>query len=67
VPVVDLNADSAGYLAKTCPTPQAEDFFAPEPEGSTEIHFRENGARILAGFVASQLGKIEPALLRTVP
>jgi pectinesterase len=65
VPVVDLNADSAGYLAKIGPSPHAEDFFVAEPEGSTELHFRENGARILAGFVAGPLGKIAPALLRS--
>ena len=56
VPVVDLNARSVTYLQAICPAPTPEDFFLLRPDGSVDgTHFQENGARILAGFVADEL------------
>jgi lysophospholipase L1-like esterase len=56
VPVLDLNARSVAYLQAICPAPTPEDFFLLRPDGSVDgTHFQENGARILAGFVADEL------------
>lgn len=56
VPVVDLNARSVAYLRAICPAPAPEDFFLLRPDGTVDgTHFQENGARILAGFVADEL------------
>jgi len=56
VPVVDLNARSVTYLQAICPAPTPEDFFLLRPDGSVDgTHFQENGARVLAGFVADEL------------
>ena len=63
VPVVDLNAASVAYLKAICPAPTPEDFFLLRADGSIDgTHFQENGARILAGFVASGLREGVPAL-----
>ena len=63
VSVVDLNALSVAYLKAICPAPTPEDFFLLRADGSVDgTHFQENGARILAGFVASSLRQLEPAL-----
>ena len=63
VSVVDLNTLSVNYLKAICPAPTPEDFFLLRADGSVDgTHFQENGARILAGFVASALRQVEPAL-----
>jgi lysophospholipase L1-like esterase len=54
VAVVDLNQMTVNYLKAICPSPQPEDFFLIKADGTIDgTHFQENGARILAGFVAS--------------
>ena len=51
--VCDLNAKSVAYLMAICPAPSPEDFFLLRSDASVDgTHFQENGARILAGFVA---------------
>ena len=56
VPVIDLNAASVAYLRGICPAPVPEDFFLSRPDGTVDgTHFQENGARILARFVAEGL------------
>lgn len=56
VPVIDLNAAAVAYLRGICPAPNPEDFFLSRPDGTVDgTHFQENGARILAGFVAEGL------------
>jgi lysophospholipase L1-like esterase len=63
VPVVDLNARSVEHLRAICPAPEPEDFFLLRPDGSVDgTHFQENGARILAGFVADELEARVPEL-----
>jgi lysophospholipase L1-like esterase len=49
----DLNAKTVAYLKAICPAPTPENFFLVNADGSVDgTHFQENGARILAGFVA---------------
>lgn len=61
VPVVDLNARSVTYLQPICPAPTPEDFFLLRPDGSVDgTHFQENGARLLARFVADELLALPP-------
>lgn len=56
IPVLDLNERSVSYLMAICPAPTPEDFFLLRGDGSVDgTHFQENGARKLAGFVASEL------------
>jgi lysophospholipase L1-like esterase len=56
VPVVDLNLRAVDYLQAICPAPTPEDFFLLRADGTVDgTHFQENGARILAGFVAEGL------------
>jgi lysophospholipase L1-like esterase len=56
VPVVDLNGRAVEYLRAICPAPTPEDFFLLRADGSIDgTHFQENGARILAQFVADGL------------
>jgi lysophospholipase L1-like esterase len=56
VPVVDLNARAVEHLRAICPAPSPEDFFLLRADGTVDgTHFQENGARILAGFVADGL------------
>jgi lysophospholipase L1-like esterase len=53
IAVSDLNQKSVTYLEAICPAPTPEDFFLVRSDGSVDgTHFQENGARILAGFVA---------------
>ena len=59
VPVVDLNAAAVAYLRQICPAPTPEDFFLLRADGTIDgTHFQENGARILASFVADGLAAI---------
>jgi len=59
VPVLDLNEKSVTYLKAICPSPTPEDFFLLRSDGTVDgTHFQENGARILAGFVAEELGRV---------
>jgi lysophospholipase L1-like esterase len=63
VPVVDLNARAVAYLREICPAPTPESFFLLRADGSVDgTHFQENGARILAGFVADGLREAGLAL-----
>lgn len=63
VSVVDLNTASVNYLKAICPAPTPENFFLLRADGTVDgTHFQENGARILAGFVASGLRSVEPGL-----
>lgn len=56
VPVVDLNTRAVDHLRAICPAPQPEMFFLLRPDGTVDgTHFQENGARVLAGFVADEL------------
>jgi lysophospholipase L1-like esterase len=56
VAVVDLNLLAVDYLREICPAPTLEDFFLVRADGTVDgTHFQENGARILAGFVAAGL------------
>lgn len=56
VTVVDLNASAVEYLRAICPAPNPENFFLLRADGTVDgTHFQENGARILAGFVADGL------------
>jgi lysophospholipase L1-like esterase len=53
VAVSDLNAKAVAYLRAICPSPTPENFFLLRADGTVDgTHFQENGARILAGFVA---------------
>lgn len=67
VSVVDLNAASVSYLMAICPAPTPENFFLLRADGTVDgTHFQENGARILAGFVASGLRRADPGLATRV-
>ncbi|MDP9151764.1 MAG: GDSL-type esterase/lipase family protein, partial [Myxococcota bacterium] len=56
VAVVDLGMRAYDYLTKICPKPATatqETFFKVNPDGTIDgTHFQENGARMLATFVA---------------
>lgn len=56
VAVVDLGKAAWSYLNKICPKPATaaqETFFKVNPDGTIDgTHFQENGARMLATFVA---------------
>jgi len=59
VPVLDLNEKSVDYLKAICPSPTPEDFFLLRSDGSVDgTHFQENGARLLAGFVADEMRRV---------
>jgi len=59
VALVDLNARAVDYLRAICPAPTPEDFFSLRADGSVDgTHFQENGARILASFVADELLRV---------
>jgi lysophospholipase L1-like esterase len=65
VAVVDLNRMSVDHLKAICPAPKPEDFFLVKPDGSVDgTHFQENGARILAGFVADGIEETKLPLAR---
>jgi len=58
VPLVDLNLKTVNYLRAICPAPTPETFFFLRPDGTVDgTHFQENGARILARFVADGIGE----------
>ena len=59
VAVLDLNQKTVDYLKAICPAPTPEDFFLVKSDGSVDgTHFQENGARILAGFVADEIERV---------
>ena len=59
VPVVDLNQMTVDYLKAICPSPTPENFFLVRADGTVDgTHFQENGARILAGFIAAGIKKL---------
>jgi lysophospholipase L1-like esterase len=57
VAVVDLGLAAHAYLTAICPKPATaaqENFFKVNPDGTIDgTHFQENGARMLATFVAN--------------
>lgn len=56
VAVSDLNTKTVAHLRAICPSPTPENFFLVRSDGTVDgTHFQENGARILAGFVAAGL------------
>lgn len=56
--LVDLNQKNVNYLVAICPVPMPENFFFRRTGGSVDsTHFRENGACILARFVANGVGE----------
>jgi lysophospholipase L1-like esterase len=58
VPVADLNQKTVNYLMAICPAPTPEDFFFVRDDGTVDgTHFQENGARILARFVADGIAE----------
>ncbi len=58
IPLVDLNTKTVNYLRAICPAPTPENFFFLRPDGTVDgTHFQENGARILARFVADGIGE----------
>lgn len=58
IPLVDLNQKTVNYLRAICPAPTPENFFFVRPDGTVDgTHFQENGARILARFVADGIGE----------
>lgn len=58
VAVVDLNQKTVDHLIRICPPPTPENFFMIRPDGSVDgTHFQENGARIMAGFVAEGIAE----------
>jgi len=60
VALSDLNAKTVNYLMAICPAPTPEDFFAFRSDGTVDgTHFQENGARILAGFVAEGIAEAD--------
>lgn len=65
VPVVDLNQRTVDHLKAICPAPTPEDFFFVRADGSVDgTHFQENGARIMAGFVAAELERLQLPVAR---
>jgi lysophospholipase L1-like esterase len=54
IAISDLNTKTVAYLKAICPAPTPENFFLILADGSVDgTHFQENGARIMAGFVAT--------------
>jgi lysophospholipase L1-like esterase len=63
VALSDLNRMSVDYLTAICPSPTPEDFFLLRADGTVDgTHFQENGARILAQFVADGIRESEASL-----
>lgn len=66
VAVVDLGLKAHTYLKAICPKPtagSAETFFKVNADDTIDgTHFQENGARILAGFVADGVGEAQLGL-----
>jgi lysophospholipase L1-like esterase len=58
IPLVDLNQKTVNYLTAICPAPTPENFFFVRTDGTVDgTHFQENGARILARFVADGIAE----------
>lgn len=58
VTVVDLNKKTVDHLKAICPAPTPEDVFLLRGDGTVDgTHFQENGARLLAGFVAQGIAE----------
>lgn len=58
IPLIDLNQKTVNHLRAICPAPTPENFFFRRADGSVDgTHFQENGARILARFVADGVGE----------
>ena len=59
--MVDLGAKTHAYLSAICPKPTSaaqEMFFKINADATIDgTHFQENGARIMAGFVADGIGE----------
>ncbi|HEY3595050.1 MAG TPA: GDSL-type esterase/lipase family protein, partial [Polyangiaceae bacterium] len=54
IAISDLNTKTVTYLKAICPAPTPESFFLLLADGSVDgTHFQENGARIMAGFIAA--------------
>ncbi|HET7540994.1 MAG TPA: GDSL-type esterase/lipase family protein [Polyangiaceae bacterium] len=66
IAVVDLGLKTHAYLAAICPKPasaSAETFFKINADQSIDgTHFQENGARIMAGFVADGIDEAKLGL-----
>jgi lysophospholipase L1-like esterase len=58
VAVADLNKKSVDHLKAICPAPTPENVFLLRGDGTVDgTHFQENGARLLAGFVAEGISE----------
>jgi len=63
IPLIDLNQKTVKHLTAICPAPKPENFFLGRSDGTVDgTHFQENGARILARFVADGVGEAGMAL-----
>jgi len=66
IAVVDLGLKAHAYLSAICPKPSTgaqETFFKVNADGSIDgTHFQENGARLLAGFVADGIDEAKLGL-----
>jgi lysophospholipase L1-like esterase len=66
VSVVDLGLKTHAYLSAICPKPTtaaAETFFKINADKTIDgTHFQENGARIMAGFVADSVAELKLGL-----
>lgn len=63
VTVADLNDRTVSHLKGVCPAPTPEDFFLLRGDGTVDgTHFQENGARVLAGFVAAEIATSDELL-----
>lgn len=63
IPLIDLNQKTVRHLTGICPAPRPENFFFGRSDGTVDgTHFQENGARILARFVADGIGETGMAL-----
>jgi len=66
VAVVDLGLKTHAHLTAICPKPTTgaqETFFKPNADGSIDgTHFQENGARVMAGFVADGIDEAKLGL-----
>jgi lysophospholipase L1-like esterase len=58
IAVADLNQKAVDHLKAICPAPTPEDVFLLRADGTVDgTHFQENGARLLAGFVAEGISE----------
>lgn len=63
VAVADLNTKTVDYLMPICPSPTPENFYFIKSDGTVDgTHFQENGARILAGFIAESIEEVQMGL-----